>query len=132
MSLLLDTHAAIWHLLDSDRLSQQAKARIEEEIRAGETIYLPSISLIEVIYLVERKRLPRVAFDRLVSALGEPDSGYRVAVLDDAVAMAVSRIPRDVVPDLPDRVIAATALHLDLPLVSKDARIHQTGIRLVW
>ena len=36
--------------------------------------------------------------------------------LDYNVASALRSIPRDIVPDMPDRIIAATALHLGLPL----------------
>jgi predicted nucleic acid-binding protein len=52
--------------------------------------------------------------------------------LDDAVARAVGRVPRETVPDMPDRIIAATAIHLDLPLVSRDGRIRMTGIKIIW
>jgi predicted nucleic acid-binding protein len=33
---------------------------------------------------------------------------------------------------MPDRIIAATALHLGLPLVTRDARIVASGINTVW
>jgi predicted nucleic acid-binding protein len=42
------------------------------------------------------------------------------------------RISRDVVPDMPDRIIAATALHLELPLVTSDRRIQQTEVETIW
>ena len=35
----------------------------------------------------------------------------------------MSQIPRDVVPDMPDRIIAATALSNSLPLVTRDLKI---------
>jgi predicted nucleic acid-binding protein len=44
----------------------------------------------------------------------------------------LERIPRDAVPDLPDRVISATALALGLPLVTRDARIREAGIETIW
>ena len=36
------------------------------------------------------------------------------------------------VPDMPDRIIAATALSLGLPLVTRDGRIRDSGIRTIW
>lgn len=37
------------------------------------------------------------------------------------------------VPDMPDRIIAATALHLNLPLLSRDRQIASLpGIIVVW
>jgi predicted nucleic acid-binding protein len=43
------------------------------------------------------------------------------------------RIPRAVVPDMPDRIIAATALKLGCPLLSVDSRISALEeIDVVW
>ena len=41
-------------------------------------------------------------------------------------------MPRDVVPDMPDRIIAATAVHLGLPLITRDERIRSAGIKTIW
>ena len=131
-AVIADTHAAIWYLLQSPRLSEAALRRLEETVQGGDSILLPSICVVEVIYLVEKGRLPTQAWDRLQGALSQPDSGLVVAALDEAVARAVSRVPRAEVPDLPDRIIAATALHLGLPLVSRDRHIQAPGVEVVW
>jgi predicted nucleic acid-binding protein len=52
--------------------------------------------------------------------------------LDEGVAKAVYRVPRNAVPDMPDRIIAATALYLGLPLVTKDGRLRKAGISTIW
>ncbi len=37
------------------------------------------------------------------------------------------------VPDMPDRIIAATALHLNLPLLSRDGQIAQVpSLTVIW
>jgi len=41
-------------------------------------------------------------------------------------------ILRSDVPDLPDRVIAATALHHRVPLVTCDRKIRSCGIATIW
>jgi len=41
-------------------------------------------------------------------------------------------IPRSSVPDLPNRVIVATALALGLPLVIRDGKIRVSGIETIW
>jgi predicted nucleic acid-binding protein len=56
----------------------------------------------------------------------------RVAALDRDVAGALSDVPRDAVPDMPDRIIAATAVTLGLPLVTRDGKIAQSGVQTVW
>jgi PIN domain nuclease of toxin-antitoxin system len=132
MSAVLDTHAVVWYLQDSKQLSPLARRTIEDEIRSAHDIYLSAISLIELTYLVERGRLPAAALRQLQDALEDETSGLLVASVDAAVANAIPGIPRDVVPDMPDRIIAATALYLSVPLITRDRRIQSAGIRTIW
>jgi len=90
------------------------------------------VSIVELVYLVEKGRLPSLALERLLGELTREDSGLTVAVLDLTVAEALHRVPRDVVPDMPDRIIAATALVLGLPLVTRDGKIRASGIETIW
>ena len=131
-SLVADTHAAVWYLLQSPRLSSLARERMAATIRGGDPIFVPSICLVEIIYLVEKGRIPGADWAQLQSALDSADAAYRVVPLDDAVARAVNDVPRATVPDMPDRIIAATALHLGIPLVSRDGRIRMTNIEVIW
>jgi PIN domain nuclease of toxin-antitoxin system len=132
MSAVLDTHAVLWYLEKSVDLSPFARTTIEEAIREARDVHVSAISLVETVYLVERRRLPLTALQRLQTALSEPDSGLFVAPVDASVAAALQNISRDVVPDMPDRIIAATALHLGLPLVTRDRRLQSAGIQTIW
>ena len=69
---------------------------------------------------------------RLEAGLKDPASGMLVAPVDQDVAEAIHRVPRNVVPEMPDRIIAATALHLGLPLITRDQQIQSTGIKTIW
>jgi predicted nucleic acid-binding protein len=42
------------------------------------------------------------------------------------------QIRREDIPDLPDRVIAATAKLHALPVLSRDGKIRDSSIRTVW
>ncbi len=132
MSAVLDTHAAIWYVFARKRLSEDALSFIRSSVDKGRPVFVSAISIVEAIYLIERGRVPFEAIQRLESGLKDPVSGLLVTPVDEAVAQAVYRIPRDVVPDLPDRIIAATALHLGLPLVTRDRRLQDAGIRTIW
>jgi PIN domain nuclease of toxin-antitoxin system len=138
MALVLDTHAVVWYFSGSKQLSVTARTFIEIAERNADDIFVASISLVELIYLAERNRIPMAALQRLQDALKDPAGSMAVAPLDAAVAAAVQRIPRDVVPDMPDRIIAATAVKLGAELVSRDRRLHiagalkASGIRVVW
>jgi PIN domain nuclease of toxin-antitoxin system len=133
MALVLDTHAVIWYLSGSEQLSPIARTIIATEEKNGASIFVSAISLVEVVYLAERGRLPSAALQSLEDALRDPAGSMIVAPLDAAVAQAVQRISRVAVPDMPDRIIAATALHLNAELVTRDHRL-QAALknRAVW
>lgn len=48
------------------------------------------------------------------------------------IAIHLKRIPQNSVSDVPDRVIAATALLLGLPLATRDGKIRVGGITTIW
>lgn len=130
--LVVDTHALVWYLLGSPRLSVTARSRLDATLAAGEPLHVPAVSLIELTYLVEKGRLPEAARARVLSLIDDPESGLALAAIDRGVVDAVARIDRDSVPDMPDRIIAATALHLGLPLVSRDRKIRAADLDTIW
>ena len=132
MAVVLDTHAAIWYLSNSDQLSPAGLNAIESATQAGEDLFLSAISLVEVIYLAEKGRLPARAMEKLQDALQDANSSMVVMPLDFGVAQAVAGISRTTLPDMPDRIIAATAAHLGVPLVTRDRRIRTAGINTIW
>jgi PIN domain nuclease of toxin-antitoxin system len=132
MAAVLDTHAAIWYVFIRKRLSQDALRFIRRAVESGRPAYVSAISLVETIYRIERGRVPLEAIRRLENGLKDPASGLLVAPVDSDVAEAVHRVPLDIVPDMPDRIIAATALRLGLPLITRDQRIQSAGIQTIW
>jgi PIN domain nuclease of toxin-antitoxin system len=132
MAAVLDTHAVIWYLFRSKDLSAAALQAIREAIGAGSAVYIYAISLIEISYLSEKGRIPADALQRLTVALSDPASGLRIAPVDTLVAEAIQKVSRDIVPDMPDRIIAATAISLSLPLVTRDQRIQSAKIKTIW
>lgn len=132
MPAVLDTHAVIWYLLDSDRLPEPVFRLIDSAASSGTPACISAISLVEVVYLVERGRIPAEAFQRLSTELDNQTPAFEVVPLDARIAVALRRVPRDVVPDMPDRIIAATALRLGLPLVTRDRRLQKAGVQTIW
>jgi predicted nucleic acid-binding protein len=45
---------------------------------------------------------------------------------------AMQRVPRNEVPDMPDRIVAATAVYLRVPVITRDRRICSFGLQTVW
>lgn len=132
MSAVLDTHAVLWYLENSKELSAFARTTIEDRVRHARHVHVSAISVIEAVYLVERKKVPSAALQRLRQALSDPGAGLTIVPVDASVATALEKISRSIVPDMPDRIIAATALHLGLPLVTRDRRLQAAGIQTIW
>lgn len=128
-----DTHALTWYLTASRELSPTARAVLLDADAGHRRILVPSIALVEIVYLAERGRVDSDRLDRMLGFLDDPDRPYRLVVLDEQIVRAVLRVPRSAIPDMPDRIIAATALHHALPLLSRDARIRNAGgVKVVW
>jgi predicted nucleic acid-binding protein len=65
-------------------------------------------------------------------ALNNPDHLLQEAPFTAEVVAAIRQIPRGDVPDMPDRIVAATALYLGVPVISRDGRIRGAKLRTVW
>ena len=129
-AVVLDTHAWLWWLSESERLSADAAAAIDRAAR----VFIPAISVWEVATLVSRGRL---ILDRpldvwLAQAFAHPravcaDLTWRITARGGQLGASGFH------GDPADRLIVATALELGLPLISKDAQIHLwDGIDPVW
>jgi PIN domain nuclease of toxin-antitoxin system len=101
----VDTHTIVWYLAGDARLSAKAAEILDAATAAGEFIHVPSICLVELTYLVEKRRLPSTARDRLIQALDDPATPCLLTPLDRSVADALAHVSRSDVPDLPDRIV---------------------------
>ncbi len=128
-----DTHALLWHLYNAKRLSPKVRS-IFSEADAGECqIVIPAIVLVEIIYLSEKGRIDVNAVRHVFTLLRSGADNYVIAPLDLDIAATVEMVDRTVVPELPDRIITATALHLDLPLLTRDTQIVKYDrVTAVW
>jgi PIN domain nuclease of toxin-antitoxin system len=129
---IADTHAAIWYLFSDPRLGKAASAFIDDTVAEGDHIGVSAITIAEMVYLTEKGRIPANALNDPHAATADAKAVFRHVALDEAIAMRMAEIPRQDLPDLPDRVIAATALFLGVPVLSRDRRIRSTNIQTIW
>lgn len=127
-----DTHAILWYLYNDPRLSATAGAALDLAAQAGDEIAISSISLVEIAYLVEKNRVASDAFDRVIAELNTTGTSLRKISVNKQVAGKLRRIDRAQVPDMPDRIIAATALMLGVPVISRDGKIQASSITTIW
>lgn len=99
---------------------------------AGDPVFVSAVSMVEIAYLTEKGRLPVGLFKRMAQALRQEIWGLVAVPFRVEMAETMQRIPAQIVPDMPDRMIAATALHLGLPLVTCDPKIRATSLVTIW
>lgn len=127
--IVLDTHAWIWWVSDRSKLSEPARARIEQATDIG----ICAVSCWEVAMLVSKER---IRFDRDVltwihQALQQPR--VRLVPLMPEIAVAATRLAAGLPGDPADRMIVASALRLDADLVTRDRALQTFGnVRTVW
>ena len=63
-SVVADTHALIWYICDLDKLSTPALNALDLATDTGNLIYISAISLVEIVYHVEKNRLPKEVLNR--------------------------------------------------------------------
>ncbi|MDQ1352504.1 MAG: hypothetical protein QG657_2810 [Acidobacteriota bacterium] len=128
-----DTHALIWHLTGNSKLSVKAKDIFQNADIGMHQIIIPSIVLIEMVYLVEKERIHNSSFDRILQLLENVNGSYEESPLNKETVKALQRIPRLEVPDMPDRIITATAYQLRLPLITRDEKIKKSKtVKIIW
>jgi len=68
----------------------------------------------------------------LHAAIADPNAVLQHVPLDENVAKKMCEVSRQDIPDLPDRVIAATAQLRGVPVLSRDSRIRTSTVQTIW
>jgi len=122
MKLVLDTHILVWLLSDPNRISDRVHAAIQQAADA-DLLFVSTITPWEIAMLTAkgRLRLNRDVAEWLDAALSLP--GIHLEPLSPAISVAATRLPWEAHPDPADRILLATARHLDATLVTADERL---------
>ncbi|MGK6312782.1 type II toxin-antitoxin system VapC family toxin [Neorhizobium sp. DT-125] len=127
-AILLDTHAWAWSLTGDERLSERAVAAILE----ADAVLVSPISFFEIGQKVRLGKWPQMTpyVDGLPALLEE--QGGRVAALAPQICLEGAMMAWDH-RDPFDRLLAASALHYSVPLISAD-EIFDTlpGLSRLW
>ena len=123
-----DTQCLLWYVTQDRRLSKVAQTAFQRTKEGSAQVLVPSIVLVEAVFLAERQRVPRTTLAELMALSDASTASIRVVPLDLAVARAVSDFGPSTIPELPDRIVAATARALNLPLLTTDPVIEESGL----
>lgn len=133
MSLAVaDTHAIIWFAAGPQRKLGREARRLLSRCESGTAmVYVPTIALLEISEAMRRGKIrPQGSFSKWVSSLLARPGFLAVDLTVDVVLAAESLLA---IPERADRVIAATALHLDCPLITRDPSIGRAAnIETIW
>lgn len=129
--ILLDTHTLLWAFIAPELLGRQAARLLQAKDEEVSEILVSAASAWEIATKVRIGKLPEAeALEaRFEEALQEV--GYKLLPIEPATALRAGRLTANHC-DLFDRMIAAQALELDIPVISKDPRLDLFGIRRIW
>lgn len=125
-AILLDTHAWAWSLTGDSRLSRPALAAIAQ----ATTVCVSAVSFFEIAQKVRLGKWPEMAPHVSVLPGLLAEQGGIALPLDPSIAIAAGLM------DWPhcdpfDRLLAATAQHHNLPIISTDT-VFDGMVQRVW
>ena len=128
MRVLLDTHAFIWWVADSSRLSTAAYLVIDDETNE---IVVSAASAWEIATKYRLGKLPEA--EAIATDVAEciADEGFEALSISVADAERSGRLP-GLHGDPFDRLLIAQTLRHDLPIVSVDAEFDSYGVNRLW
>ena len=128
MKILLDTCSLIWATMSPASLGRQARETLADE---DNVILVSAASAWEIATKVRLGKLPgaeKLEQDYLAVM---DVAGYTQLPIDAESALRAGRLTAEH-KDPFDRMLAAQALALDLPVLSPDPLLDQFGVRRIW
>lgn len=121
--LLLDTHVWIWSVHGDARRVGRRTRRLLSRAESQEAIRVSPATLFELtaLHTLGRIRLTRPPDQWIHESLEA--AGIRIAELSPAIAINAGKIPRTALADPLDRLLVATASHLEATFLTSDTRI---------
>ncbi|MFN3761928.1 MAG: type II toxin-antitoxin system VapC family toxin [Anaerolineae bacterium] len=125
---VVDTHALFWYLVGSPKLSDQGKQVFEKAFAGEITLILSPIVLLELYGLIRKVGAP-IDFRAELALFERPPFHIEPITVDDLRLLDLL----DPIPELHDRLIAAVALRLNVPILTRDPLIRAcAGITGIW
>jgi PIN domain nuclease of toxin-antitoxin system len=128
LRFLLDTHTLLWLAFEDQLLSPHVRQRIQ---KPGSQIFVSAATAWEI---ATKYRIGKLNFAQALAENFIPRVtavGFQLLSVSTEHALRAGHLPGDH-KDPFDRMIAAQAIHEDLPLLSKDSVFDLFGVRREW
>ena len=126
---VVDTHALWWYLRAPERLTTAVSAVFRLAETGNATIVVPAIAVAEFYFLSIKlgRPVPPTALLEALAAVG----GIELSDLGRDQLERLDRFPE--VPEMHDRLIAAEAVALDAPVVTRDEALSASPqVETIW
>lgn len=129
--ILLDTHVVVWLASGDERISPPAQHAIDEARQKERGLAISDFTLFELSLLFRKKK-----FDLAISPeafLFEIERRFVVLPITASIALQAAELPSSYPKDPGDRIIGATALIEDIPLLTADREIRNSrAVSTIW
>ena len=126
---ITDTHSLLWAFTKPRKLGDQARRAFEEIAKGESTLLIPVIVLAELIFTIENKPV-QADLDDILSAI---QNSSNVEFVDFDYESAMHLRDLKAIPEMHDRMIAATAIEYQAILITIDETITTSGlVNVIW
>ncbi len=122
MRFVTDTHCLLWYLQGDKRLSTASRRLFDGHDKAKQVV-IPTIVLAELLHLSRKYQVP-FSFEKLLASLAGDERYDMMSLTVEVIREAMALGPLE----MHDALIVATALHLDIPLMTRDQEIVDSGV----
>ena len=124
-----DTHSFLWFLADDTKLGKKAREIFLSCDKGETTVIIPSIVLMEALFICERKKLD-LEFKKVLEKIHNTIN-YPVYPLDTGIVSICQKLKQ--FSDPHDRIVVATSQILKAKLITKDDKIKKSRVvETVW
>ena len=128
MKLLLDTCTVLWATLSSKSLSPKAQRLLAAE---SNVVYVSAVTAWEIATKFRKGKIPEAEpLERNFFEVMDV-AGYTLLPIDPEQALRAGRL-LGLHRDPFDRILAAQALSIDIPVITPDPSFDQFGVRRIW
>ena len=129
--ILLDTHVVVWLSYDHGRISSNAHAAIKTARQKQRGLAISAMTLIEIARLSSQGHI--LITPDLETFLSDVEQRFVVFPINARIAMQTYDLPSSFPKDPVDRIIAATAVIEDIPLLTADRKIRASrAVPTIW